>query len=278
MSVQAAASLGIGMLSQAKALYGRLTPESTLAARRLLETALDDPAAGLAASLDRPVLAESWALLADILTCDYLNRWNGADAGHIAQAEAAVEAALRLDPALPLAHYARGFILRAQGRHEQALAAYARTIELNPDFIRAYAHQAAELLYLGRLDEVPPLVLIAIDRTPAGNLALGMFYWILGRCHFFAARYKEAISWLRRSVEVRPNLWYNRLYLVSAYALIGQHDDAQRTLGEFNTLFPDYTVARVRRDEQTNPNRHPVVVEGRKRFHQGLLAAGMSEG
>jgi tetratricopeptide (TPR) repeat protein len=259
-------------LARAKRLYGQLQPEATLLARRLLEEAVADPG-----ETERTELAECWALLGDILTCDYLNRWNGAEATEVRRAEDAVARALSLDPALPLAHYAQGFVCRAKGDHEAALAAYSRTLELNPDFARAYAHKAAELLYLGRLDEVAPLVHTAIERTPPGNLALGMFYWILGRAEFFAGRYRNAAGWLRRSIEVRPNLWYNRLYLVSALALTGETDEARETLVEFDRVFPGYTVARARRDEQTNPNHQPVVVAGRQQFHRGLILAGMKE-
>ena len=273
MGQQPADSARIDPLSRAKALYGQLTPESTLLARELLEKAVVD-----AAAADRGWLAESWALLADILTCDYLNRWNGAAAAELARAEQAADQALRIEPELPLAHYAYGFIFRAKGEHEAALAAFARTIELNPDFVRAYAQKANELMYLGRLDEVQPLVETAIRRTPPGSLALGMFYWIIGRAWFFAGRYAEAIAWLRQSVEVRPNLWYNRLYLVSAYALTGDAENAAKALQEFDETFPGYTLARVAQNERTNPNHRAVVVDGRRKLHQGLLEAGLQTG
>lgn len=272
MAASPGSANGADVLARAKALYGQLTPATTLQARELLEGLL-----GNAIGLAKPVLVESQALLADILACDYLNRWNGADAAHLAQAERLAGEALTADPALPLAHYAHGFICRAKGEHEKALAAYARTTELDPGFIRAYAMQAAQLLYLGRLDEVAALVDTAIARTPPGNLSLGMFYWILGRSHFYAARYDEAIAWLRRSVEIRPNLWYNRLYQASAHALNGEIEVARQVLRDFDALFPGYTVARVMQHEDAAPKHHPVLVEGKHRFHQGLRAAGMNE-
>ena len=272
MAASTTCGAGAQALSRAKALYGRLTPDSTQEARDLLDAALAD-----AAGMDEAVAAECRALLADILTCDYLNRWNGAGAGELAYAERLVAAALRSCTDLPLAHYAQGFVWRAQGEHEKALTAYTRTVELNPDFVRAYAHQAAQLLYLGRLDEVAPLVEAAIARTPPGNLALGMFYWIVARADFYAGRYGAAIGWLRRSVEIRPNLWYNRLYLASAYALSGQQQAAAAVLREFDALFPGYTVAQVVRNEEMAPKHHPVVAAGKRRFHEGLIAAGMHE-
>jgi hypothetical protein len=61
--------------------------------------------------------AEKDALLAIRILCDYLNRWNDAGPAEVAGAQAAVNAALRVDPGLYLAHYAQGFLERTKGRH-----------------------------------------------------------------------------------------------------------------------------------------------------------------
>ena len=108
---------------------------------------------------------------------------------------------------------------------------------------------------------------------------IGIFHWILGRAHFYAGQYDQAVSWLHRSVQARPNLWYNRLHLVSAYALLGKLDEAARALAEFNRRFaqPPYTLALVKRQEDTNPNNDPTVVAARDKFHEGLIAAGMAK-
>ena len=103
-----------------------------------------------------------------------------------------------------------------------------------------------------------------------------MFYWIIGRARFFMGQYGDAIPWLRRSIKLWPHLWYNRLYLASAYALSGKKAAASRALKEFEDQFPGYTLARVAEHERTNPNDNPFVVAGRSRFHEGLRRAGMS--
>jgi len=76
---------------------------------------------------------------------------------------------------------------------------------------------------------------------------------------------------------VRPNLWYNRLYLASAYALLGDTQEAQKVLQDFQRHFTGrrYTVALVESFERTNPSSNPTVVAARDKFHQGLLLAGM---
>ncbi len=262
------------LISRARAIHSKvLTPENALLVREILESALEDPV-----GVDPRRLAEAWSLLAEILMCDYLNRWNHAGLPELARAENAVQRALEIIPELAPAHYASGLIYRAKGKHEASLAAFARTTELNPDIPLAYAQQGAQLMYVGRPKEAVPLVEKAIKLSPVASPALGMFYWIIGRAHFFSGNYEAAIAWLRKSVELRPTLWYNRLYLVSACALAGDGKEAKIALADFDARFPGYTLSRVESDEQTNPNGNPVVVEGRRKFHEGLQQAGMTAG
>jgi hypothetical protein len=51
-------------------------------------------------------------------------------------------------------------------------------------------------------------------------------------------RLHDSVEWLAKSVEIRPNLWYNRLFLVSAYALTHQSAAAVAALREFDARFP----------------------------------------
>lgn len=260
-------------LSRARALYANaLTPANTVVIREILENIIADPAFP-----DKQRLAQTHAFLADVLTCDYLNRWHEAGPDNLDRAELHVAKAFDIVPDLAAAHYVTGFVNRARGRHEAALAAFTKTIEIDPDFARAYAQSANELINVGRPNEAPSLVQQAIGRTAPGSLSLGMFYWILGRAYFFMGQPQDSVEWFAKSVEVRPNLWYNRLYSVSSRALSGNSGTAATTLAEFHAVFPNYTMARVIVNEKANPNDHPIVVAGRDRFHQGLRLAGMPE-
>jgi class 3 adenylate cyclase/TolB-like protein/Tfp pilus assembly protein PilF len=245
-----------------------ITPENTLEARRLLTESV---------RLD-PNSAESWAWLADLIVSDYLNRWNKTGKDQLQEAEAAAMRALALDSNLALAHYARGFIYRTKGEHDMALDAFVRATKANPNFARAYAQQGNQLINIGRPEQAAPLVDKALHLSPR-DPSLGTFHWILGRAHFFAGNYAAAIAPLRQSVEVRPTAWFNRLYLVAAYALTGQKEAAKKALEEFQRIpqFGGYTLARVRTEESTNPNDHPTVVGGRQKLHQALLDTGMAE-
>jgi adenylate cyclase len=260
-----------GLIAKAKALHRQLrTPENSLAIRELLQQALTAPS-----NPTSQELAETVSLLAEILMCDYLNSWNHAGAAQLAEAEAAVGRALAAVADLALAHYASGLIHRAKGEHDAALAAFNRTVELNPEFALAHAQKGAELIYTGRPLEALTSIDAAIRVSRPDSPARPMFFWYMGRAHFFAGNYREAIPWLRRSVEGRGNIWYNRAYLASALALIGEREAAEAALREFDAAFPGFTLARVIATEQTNPNDNSLVVAARQKFHEGLLAAGM---
>jgi len=125
-------------IARARAIYDkRLTPEATQQMRGHLEGSA----------------AESSALLATSVLCDYLNRWNNAGADEIARAETAVHHAVTTKPDHFLGHYAKGFLHRTKGEHEAALVAFTETLKHNPDFARGHAQRGAELVYCGRPEE-----------------------------------------------------------------------------------------------------------------------------
>ena len=156
-------------------LVTSITPEHHLSARQFLEDSLRRD----------PQSAESWSQLAFMLVNDYLNHWNEAkdspDAAKelLRRAEEAVQQALRIDPSVAMAHYTDGLVRRAKGDHQGALDALDRAVQLDPNFSRAWAQKANELVMVGRPKEAPPLVLKAIALSPRDPV-LGVFYWIIG--------------------------------------------------------------------------------------------------
>ncbi|HYM72221.1 MAG TPA: tetratricopeptide repeat protein [Stellaceae bacterium] len=255
-------------LARAQKLYeNKVDPKSNLEIIKLLE----QPGGDVASEAYR------MAQLAIAEICDYLNRWNDAGPEEVAKAKANIQTALAADPdpALAyLAYYARGLVHRAEGQHGYARFDFAKASQFNPAFARAYAQKGAENLYLGEPEKALADILQGIARELRPHV-LAMFYWLMGRTHFFMQNYETAIPWLQQSIKGCPDLWYNRLYLVSAYAQAGDIDSARQALSEFNEWSAGYTLERVIENEKTNPNENPFVVEGRRRFHEGLLAAGM---
>lgn len=261
------------LIDQARAIQNQvMTPENSLLIRELLERALADPI-GVAPRR----VAETFCFLAEVLMCDYLNRWNDSGSAELAEAEKAVERALEIVADLAAGHYASGLIHRAKGAHDAALAAFSRTVELNPEFALAHAQQGAQLIYTGRpLDALQPIE-TAIRISRPNHPSRPMFYWYLGRAHFVSGNYVEAIKCLLQSVEGRGNVWYNHLHLVSAYSLNNDREAAAAALRNFNDRFSNYTLTRVMHNEQANPHSNPTMLAARDKFHEGLRLAGMPD-
>jgi TolB-like protein/Tfp pilus assembly protein PilF len=255
-------------LRAASLFVGSIAPEHTLAARQMLQQSL---------ALD-PGSADAWARLAQVIVADRLNRWNQTGDKQIDEAEEATRKALLIEPNNALAHVAQGLIQRSRGDHQSAAEAFSRAIELDHNFALAYAHKGNALTLIGRPTEAQAFVEQALRLSPQ-DPSIGIFHWILGRASFYTGDYERAVLWLHRSVQARANLWYNRLYLISAYALLGKPAEAARTLADFNRRFPDpaYTLATVRAQEGANPSTEPTVLAARDKFYQGLTLAGMAE-
>src|SRR5262249_45373360 len=146
-----------------------------------------------------------------------------------------------------------------------ALDAFERAVQLDPNFARAHVQTANQLVMLGRPREAPPLVLKAVNLSPRDPF-VGGFYWAIGRAYFVMRDYDNAVVWLRKSVSTLPNLWYNRAYLVTAYALTDRHQQSE------------YNVQRIRNLYAAElPHPDPGMQASIQELYRGLQLAGVPE-
>ncbi|MGH9310321.1 MAG: tetratricopeptide repeat protein [Vicinamibacterales bacterium] len=91
--------------------------------------------------------------------------------------------AAELDPAMPQAWNARGFIYRKLGDYNSALISYDHALALAPNFPDAIEYRAEACLALNRLDEAREayLRLFALDRAQADLLMRAMIEWVATR-------------------------------------------------------------------------------------------------
>ena len=87
-------------------------------------------------------------------------------AADIARAEGLVEQALAASPRSPLAHFAKGQVLRAQGRYEEAIPEYETAIALNRNWVGALRPSRPVQILTGSIEEAIPLVEQAIRLSP----------------------------------------------------------------------------------------------------------------
>ena len=134
-------------------------------------------------------------------------------------------------------------------------------------------------MYLGKPERTRELVDKAIAITPPDSPAMGVFCWIAGRVPFIQGDYTDAIDWLKRSIAIRTNFWYTRAWFIAAYALNHQTEAARQALIQFKALFPQLnSIAAVVDAEGSICIPHRLLIEARKRVHEGLMLAGLPTG
>jgi adenylate cyclase len=209
-------------------LIDKLTPENTLAARREFEKSLE---------LD-PNSAKAWAELAYVMMIDFFRGWNNTTKEVLVPAGNAVQKAYAIDRSVALAHLAEGKIREVEGNLQGAIDKFNEALQLDPNLSVAYAHKANLLILLGRAEEAPELLRKAIQLSPR-DPDLGLVYWFMGRAYFNMKDYRQAIDWLKKSVQERPTTWFSWAHLISAYALTGRlgESDAHAALNEYRTRF-----------------------------------------
>jgi len=113
---------------------------------------------------------------------------------------------------------AKGDVLRAQGRSEEAIPEYETVLASNPNDAHALHVLADCKLLTGSIEEVIPLEEQAIRLSPCDPL-IGWLYLRIGHAHLLQSRIGEAIRWLERGRRAIPKLPFAHLLLASACAL-----------------------------------------------------------
>jgi len=247
-------------------------PGASFVVRQILESALAN-AAGPSPS---PAwVPDAQALLANVLMNDYLNAWNGADADKntLTKAQNAVNQARNS----ALAQHAQGLIYRAQGNHSGALTAFQQSS--GAGFVRAQAQVGNQLVLSGGNTKQARTQIQKVIRQNPLHPASGYFYWAMGRAYFVDQDWRNAITWLTKSVDAAPNVSYNLAYMAAAKQHAGDTEGAKTTLQQFiddprfgNPQHGKQKVQQIVPPAAGNPNNDPVVT-ARQKFRDGLLAA-----
>jgi adenylate cyclase len=248
------------------AYIGYPTPEKTLETRQHVE-------AGLKADPDN---ARLLGLLASTLTVDLINRWNGVGEPEVDRAEAAAKKAISLDYDTPLAHHALGWVHRLRGKHQAAFDAFNEAVKIDPNFARAYAQAANEMVFLGNAKNAIPLAEKAIQLSP-NDPFMGGFLWVKGRAYFTLGDYPNAIKALEESIRARPNLWYAQAWLVAAYALSNRDKDAGKALEAFKKapFTTRYDLDRITQYYKEEQFQNPTLQAATAELLNGLRKAGL---
>jgi tetratricopeptide (TPR) repeat protein len=145
---------------------------------------------------------------------------------------------IRDKPRDPLAHSAKGEVLRAQNRFHEAMIEYETIIGLDRNRVQAYANLGQCKFYQGYIEEYIPLVERALRLSPRDH-RIGVWFGGIGLVHLLQSRIIEAIHWLEKARNANPTLPYVRSRLAAAYALNGEIERAAVELAEARNLSGD---------------------------------------
>jgi TolB-like protein/Flp pilus assembly protein TadD len=224
-----------------------------------------------------PRSVEAQSLLATVLANRVLDQMSTSAAADIARAEGLAGQALAASPRSPLAHYAKGQVLRAQNRFDEAITEYETVIALDRNRVNTSTHLGQCKFYNGLIEEYIPLVEWAIRLSPR-DPQLGVWFGRIGLVHLLQSRINEAILWLEKARNAAPALPYVRSRLASAYALNGEIKRAAAELTEARRLSRDdrySSIARLKIVEKLGVPKIRALFEAT--FFAGLRKAGMAE-
>ena len=202
----------------------------------------------------------------------------------IARAEGLADQAVAASPRNPLAHHAKGQVLRAQvqrlgmqDRCAAAVAEYETAIALNRNSVFPIAALGWCKLFAGSLEEVIPLIEQAIRLSPR-DPAIYWWYQGIGLVHLLQSRIDDAIVWLEKARNANPAHPIIRAQLASAYGLIGETEHGAAELTEARRLRSDgrfSSLARLKAVQYFGVPKVRALYEAT--YLIGLQLAGMPE-
>jgi TolB-like protein len=203
------------------------TPESFETARVLLDRALARDPESAEATLVLSLIHHHSALL-------------GFAANHRETMLAARELGLRaarLDQRNEYAHWAHGISCWGVHRHEEAIAALERAVELNPNCSVAYGSLGTTLALVGRTEEAIANQEIAIRSNPRDP---SIFFRFSGMAlaHYLAGRHDEAAEWASKAVLRMPGWFFAHLILVASHIAAGRTEAARAAVAQCLEVLP----------------------------------------
>jgi tetratricopeptide (TPR) repeat protein len=163
--------------------------------------------------------------------------------GEYAQAMEDVNQALELDPDLAEAHNTRGEIHRVQNQFELAISDYDQAIVLNPEDAVAHSNRGRAYRSLGDLEQA----VADFDRAIALDPGYAQAYFYRGNVYYAQDKLDLALADLEQAIALVPGYAVAYLNRGVIYSMQGELDLAIADYSQAIELRPDYDQALVNR-------------------------------
>jgi tetratricopeptide (TPR) repeat protein len=242
------------------------------------EVVAELPMSGAPITVPRRRSVEAKTLLAATLAGRVLAGMTNSRAADVSRAKGLVERALATSPSSTLAHFAKGGLLRTEGRCDEAIPEFEMVITSNRNSPGAFFQLAVCKLLTGAIDETIPLEEQSIRLGPRDPDIFNR-YLVIGQVHLLQSRTEEAVLWLEKARSANSASAYPHAWLASAYALKGEIDRADAELTEARRLSSDDRFSSIARLNAVARYRGVPKIHGlyEATYFAGLRKAGMPE-
>ena len=224
-----------------------------------------------------PQSFEARCYLANALTGRVLDNMTGTAALDLARAEDLARQASTAAPRSPLPYEAKGNVLRAQSRFDEAIPEYESALVFDRNRVGAYSHIGQCMVFTGSVDEAVPFYERAMRLSPR-DPTMGIWCMRVGIVHLLRMRTNQAVSWLERARNTSPALPNVRGCLASAYALNGESEQAAAELAEARRLSGDDRFLSITQLKAVSALALPKIRSmAENTYFAGLRKAGMPE-
>jgi len=152
------------------------------------------------------------------------------------EAAAAYSEAIRLGPREARPHYNLGNLLWGRGRADEAAASFQRAVALKPDFADAHNNLGRLLVEKGQVEESVPHFRKAVAADPGLYFAHNN----LGTALHHLGRFKKAMQCYRHALKLKPDYAEAFTNLGSAHLRLGQFEEAITHCLKAVTLNPGF--------------------------------------
>ena len=214
---------------QAWTNFNRMNKQGSMEARRLAKEAI---------AMD-PEFASPYTCLAFTHMMDVWFNFSKSPKESIMLAGEAVQKALALDDSNPITHFGLCMLYIMQKKHDKAIAAAERAVELGPSASYVYGGLGTALLYACRPNEAIPMVKKAISLNPIAN---SLLLRDLGSAYQMAGKYEDAVVVLKKSLQKSPNDFVSHLALTVCYVSLGREEQARAEATEVLRIHPKFSL------------------------------------
>jgi TolB-like protein/DNA-binding winged helix-turn-helix (wHTH) protein/Flp pilus assembly protein TadD len=147
--------------------------------------------------------------------------------GRLAEALAAAERAMKLDPLSGNAHIAAGIVHREAGLYDRAIAASRRALELFPGHTNAHFHLGVTFIAMGRLDDAIRELELAARPSAVHNSRMEAY---LGYAYAAAGRTQDARNVLKELESHRRDQYVSSFGFAMIHDALGEKEPALAAL------------------------------------------------